>query len=96
MYEVFKNAYCTIAATSATNSDEGFLKGAVIAPNPESWKKNFATEFKSSVESGVLNKRAWVLQERVLSPRIIHFTEEQIFWECGQGVCWGTVGYMNK
>ena len=29
-----------------------------------------------------LNQRAWVLQERVLSPRILHFASNQIFWEC--------------
>lgn len=28
-----------------------------------------------------LHKRAWVLQERVMSPRTIHFGE-QLFWEC--------------
>jgi hypothetical protein len=26
--------------------------------------------------------RAWVLQERLLSPRILHFTTEEIVWEC--------------
>lgn len=29
-----------------------------------------------------LNERAWVLQERVLSPRTIYFGSNQIFWEC--------------
>lgn len=31
---------------------------------------------------GLLNKRGWVFQERTLAPRIIHFTKDQIFWEC--------------
>ncbi|KAL7805926.1 heterokaryon incompatibility domain-containing protein [Trichoderma gracile] len=29
-----------------------------------------------------LNKRGWVFQERTLAPRIVHFTNEQVFWEC--------------
>ncbi|KAH7304630.1 heterokaryon incompatibility protein-domain-containing protein [Rhexocercosporidium sp. MPI-PUGE-AT-0058] len=29
-----------------------------------------------------LNSRGWVLQERILSPRIVHFGAEQIAWEC--------------
>lgn len=29
-----------------------------------------------------LNLRAWVLQERLLSPRVIHFASSQVFWEC--------------
>lgn len=27
-------------------------------------------------------QRAWVLQERILSPRILHFTSSRIYWEC--------------
>lgn len=29
-----------------------------------------------------LSTRGWVFQERIISPRIVHFTEEQVFWEC--------------
>lgn len=34
------------------------------------------------IEKGPLNRRAWVCQERHLSPRIAHFGEGQLFWEC--------------
>jgi hypothetical protein len=29
-----------------------------------------------------LNRRAWVMQERMLSPRVIHFGKHQLFWRC--------------
>ncbi|KAI7778647.1 hypothetical protein LA080_001880 [Diaporthe eres] len=29
-----------------------------------------------------LHKRGWVFQERKLAQRIIHFTKDQVFWEC--------------
>ncbi|THV43742.1 hypothetical protein BGAL_0975g00010 [Botrytis galanthina] len=29
-----------------------------------------------------VNSRAWVLQERMLSPRVLYFAENQIFWDC--------------
>lgn len=29
-----------------------------------------------------LHKRGWVFQERTLARRIIHFTKDQVFWEC--------------
>lgn len=30
----------------------------------------------------LLNKHAWILQESVLSPRLLRFTTEQLEWEC--------------
>lgn len=38
------------------------------------WSKN--------IEDAPLNQRAWVLQERLLAPRILHFCKDQIAWEC--------------
>jgi hypothetical protein len=29
--------------------------------------------------------RGWMCQERILPPRILHFTSEQLMWECGNG-----------
>jgi hypothetical protein len=31
-----------------------------------------------------LNQRGWVLQERLLSPRIIYLGNDQLFWECDE------------
>jgi hypothetical protein len=38
--------------------------------------------FLYTIPEYVLNTRAWVLQERVLSSRILHFAEYEIAWEC--------------
>ena len=38
--------------------------------------------WKSAVSDAPLNSRGWVLQERLLSPRTVHFCKEQTFWEC--------------
>ncbi|KAL5432090.1 hypothetical protein PMIN05_009097 [Paraphaeosphaeria minitans] len=35
------------------------------------------------VEQAPVNTRGWVQQERLLSPRIIHFCYDQVAWECG-------------
>jgi hypothetical protein len=42
-------------------------------------------KFTNLVDGGVLNSRAWVMQERILSPRNLHGTSAQLFWECGYG-----------
>lgn len=37
---------------------------------------------RKDIEGCPLNKRGWVLQERILAPRVLHFCRDQIFFEC--------------
>lgn len=94
MEKVFALAYCTIAATSAKGSEEGFLTprpvkqcvrlvGKIADAQFNVYACEVDGKFNDDVEDGVLNKRGWVLQERALSPRTIHFTATQTYWECG-------------
>ncbi|KAL5322577.1 hypothetical protein ACEPPN_010550 [Leptodophora sp. 'Broadleaf-Isolate-01'] len=34
------------------------------------------------VDDAPVNRRAWVLQERLMAPRVLHFCQDQIAWEC--------------
>lgn len=34
------------------------------------------------IDTAPLNTRAWVLQERILSRRILHFTDNTLYWDC--------------
>jgi hypothetical protein len=36
------------------------------------------------VEQAPVNRRAWVLQERIMCPRVLHFCKDQIAWECAE------------
>jgi hypothetical protein len=38
--------------------------------------------WKDNVDQSPLNRRGWVIQERALSPRTVHFGSKQIYWEC--------------
>ena len=38
--------------------------------------------WKSAIDRSPLGGRGWVVQERFLSPRQIHFGSQQLFWEC--------------
>ncbi|KAI1841762.1 hypothetical protein JX266_012029 [Neoarthrinium moseri] len=38
----------------------------------------------AELEEAPLNRRGWVLQERILSPRSIHFLSNQIIWDCAE------------
>ncbi|KAF2826934.1 HET-domain-containing protein [Ophiobolus disseminans] len=34
------------------------------------------------IQKSVCNTRAWITQERYLTPRVLHFTFDQLLWEC--------------
>ncbi|OCK92266.1 HET-domain-containing protein, partial [Cenococcum geophilum 1.58] len=66
MADVYQNAYLTLAATAASNGSEGC----------------FSVKRKSVKEPFPLLTRGWVLQERYLSPRTLHFCLQELVWEC--------------
>jgi hypothetical protein len=94
MEDVFALAYCTIAATSAVDSNAGFLaRNArteyMRVQDTTGYQVCICThmdDFEKDVQEAKLNKRAWVMQERVLAKRTIHFSANQTYWECGEGV----------
>jgi hypothetical protein len=94
MENVFSHAYCTIAATAAADSNAGFLmrdlrvKSVYVQDTSgnEFYVSNDIDDFDEDVGKAKLNTRAWVMQEAVLSRRIIHFSANQIYWECGEGI----------
>ena len=94
MEDVFASAYCIIAATSAMDSTTGFLARnrsteyvrVQDAAGNQVCISTYMDDFEKDVEQAEINKRAWVMQERVLAQRTIHFSANQTYWECGQGV----------
>ncbi|KAK4095935.1 HET-domain-containing protein [Parathielavia hyrcaniae] len=86
MADIFACAYCTIAASSARGWGDGFLKPQSIFRRGAPSTPTCTCDFEDDVDEGPLMKRAWVVQERVLSRRIIHFTATHTYCECGHGV----------
>ncbi|KAI1119786.1 heterokaryon incompatibility protein-domain-containing protein [Nemania abortiva] len=44
----------------------------------------------NDVQKTPLSTRGWVVQERFLGTRVVHFTQNQIFWECLESIHCGT------
>lgn len=52
--------------------------------------------WERQIEHGAVNRRGWVVQERLLSPRVLHFGKEQIFWECRNSIASETLPVPHK
>lgn len=93
MCHVYSNSILNIAASKAKDGSEGFLSHRT----PEDRHLFFDIQelrngdrnraycmydpFLELVGSCPLGKRGWVLQERILAPRTVHFMAGHIFWE---------------
>ena len=97
MWQVYTCAYLNLSATASANSEQGLFRskrpfaGEKCIVQVEEEHRHFdagsyicynAAEWEQSVDLAPLNTRAWVLQERILAPRVLHFAQSQIFWEC--------------
>lgn len=104
MEDVFSQADCVLAATSARGQHDGFLNTRDERkyltfrkdPLPPIYICEFIDDFQRHVLESHLNKRGWVLQERVLARRTIYFSGRQTYWECGNGVRCETMTTMHK
>lgn len=99
MYDIYKHSMCNIAATSAVDGSCGMLSPlrskqplsgqAVRILVPLKSRDTVIIGYSESIwmreiDDAPLRSRAWVVQELVLSPRVLHFGARQMFWDCAQ------------
>ncbi|KAL9073787.1 MAG: hypothetical protein Q9157_004612 [Trypethelium eluteriae] len=98
MQDIYKNAFLNISALGARDEGEGCFfdrDPRDIAPTIVKLRQTSSSEpkdFRFALEKGwawrlsfdnePIVRRGWVVQERLLSPRVLHFGRKQIFWEC--------------
>ena len=86
-----------ISAISTSNSDEGILRDLPdhgfqlenccrldsLEPLPVSVGPPIEI---LDLEEKFLSTRGWVFQERLVSPATLHYTDEDMLWECASGI----------
>ena len=95
MGQIYANSDCNIAATAAKDATEGCFPGGrpqdmepcLVDPQWTShpchrlvcYDRNM---WQHAIVDTKLLHRAWVQQEIALAPRVVHFADRQLFWEC--------------
>jgi hypothetical protein len=92
MAGIYEHAYLTIAATFAQDSNGGLFSSARplttrLDKHPHLYIRECLPPFPGGsytrdLAPWPLLTRAWVYQERRLSPRTVHFCKHQVYWEC--------------
>ena len=93
MGQIYASSYLTIAASASRDSS-----GGCFLPRPRAHHARIKCTLENGdvgyvflrpktrgfydLEACFLQTRAWVGQERLLSPRSLHFDQDQILWEC--------------
>ncbi|KAF8849450.1 HET-domain-containing protein [Acephala macrosclerotiorum] len=93
MLKIYKHAYCNIAGTHG-KSNTGLFRSR----DPMSWSTDLrltaygpisgtfrllrSHKWQEEIDNAPLNRRGWVIQERLISSRIVNFASEQVFWDC--------------
>jgi hypothetical protein len=86
----YESATVTFAIADAINCHVGFLGSRRRHYSPPIPGKDSELYVLRQTPPGdddldlnsCIGKRAWTLQERLLSPRVIHFTQGQVVWHC--------------
>ena len=107
METVYANAAITIAAVGAANSSIGFLgprpqqkacevqlqhrDGDLVTMRVSRMRTGQACVFNE--EKAALDSRAWALQERLLSPRILSLGTDQMYFDCFNAQFFETVRF---
>ncbi|KAH9871969.1 hypothetical protein J1614_006228 [Plenodomus biglobosus] len=105
MTQIYTNAHITLSAASSADAYEGCFFASSTSHSSRTLEfvgkdgkpYNFHCREKISSRDMPLAKRGWTYQERLLSNRIIHFTKEELVWECNERcVCeCSAVGHYN-
>jgi hypothetical protein len=87
MGDVFQGAEVVLAAHCSGDDSDGFLQTAlspgraVLFCTAPTVYASLRYNYDADVTHSQLSRRGWVVQERFLATRTIHFTENHVYWD---------------
>ncbi|KAK9412951.1 putative RRM domain-containing protein [Seiridium unicorne] len=116
--KVYGYSRLNIMATASSNSHQGLFRdrdprAIAMCRVTTSWDDEDRKEamiidkgaWRDQILQAPLIQRGWVVQERILPPRALHFGQTQLFWECNEldaceehptGLPWGMQEELSK
>ncbi|KAL8863324.1 MAG: hypothetical protein Q9178_000004 [Gyalolechia marmorata] len=90
MNQIYSSATLTIVAASGDNADSGLAGMSGDARNfkqhtekvQDVYLTNCTRGFAQAVDDSVWNTRAWTLQERIMSPRVLFVAKDRCYFAC--------------
>lgn len=88
MGDYYRNSAFTISALDAADASQGFLaprpnvNQAKLFSNSNCYIRRRSQTRAAIFQQAPLSQRGWTLQERLLSSRVLHYSNTEIFWEC--------------
>ena len=90
MAEIYANAFLTVAASASENATKGLFRtpDPSFVGDPLPGHQGVYVRFTTDADDDTwpLLRRAWVFQELVLSPRVVHFGPNEMIWQCRNAV----------
>ncbi|EPE29788.1 hypothetical protein GLAREA_00948 [Glarea lozoyensis ATCC 20868] len=86
MADIYHRSYLTVAAASAGSVDENCFSATrdtiITGPVQSLFRPHFPYQAEETNECFPMRTRAWTYQERLLAPRVLYISRQEVLWEC--------------
>ncbi|TGO16120.1 hypothetical protein BTUL_0032g00840 [Botrytis tulipae] len=91
LISIFAQATLLLSADNIQSPTDGLIASRAISHSPplginkDRYLRLSCLRNHADLDSSPLSTSGWAFMERVLAPRIVHFTKRQLIWECAAG-----------